>query len=169
MGLREIKKQLNKMDKNVLVNHISEMYKKYKPVKEYIEFNLNPIEPDILSKYKKNIRECFYPIRGMQFKFSLAKQLLKDYKKLNPSITSLADLLLYFVECGIEFTNDFGDIDEDFYTSLENVYDSALNLCPKIKDIESLKKRALKIVDESSNIGWGFNNGIIDIYYSYFK
>ncbi len=69
MGLREIKKQLNKMDK------------RYKPVKEYLEFKLNPVESMILSKYKEKIGKCFSPIRGMQFKFSLAKQSRKLSRK----------------------------------------------------------------------------------------
>ena len=35
MGLRELKSELKKQDKETLIKHISELYKKYKSVKEY--------------------------------------------------------------------------------------------------------------------------------------
>jgi len=42
MGLREVKSELNKLEKDVLINHISELYKKFKPVKEYFDFYVSP-------------------------------------------------------------------------------------------------------------------------------
>ena len=30
--------------------------------------------------------------------------------------------MLYYVECGVEFTNLYGDIDERFYSSLESMF-----------------------------------------------
>jgi hypothetical protein len=44
MGLREVKSELNKLDKEDLIKHISELHKKYKPIKEYFDFYINPNE-----------------------------------------------------------------------------------------------------------------------------
>jgi len=55
MGLREVKSELDKLEKEVLINHISELYKKFKPVKEYFDFYENPIEISILEKYKDKV------------------------------------------------------------------------------------------------------------------
>jgi len=60
MGLREVKSELNKLEKDVLINHISELYKKFKPVKEYFDFYVNPNEISILEKYKNKIRKDFF-------------------------------------------------------------------------------------------------------------
>ncbi len=48
MGLREIKSEINKLNKEELIKHISELYKKYQPVKEYFDFYLNPDEKKLL-------------------------------------------------------------------------------------------------------------------------
>ncbi len=42
MGLREVKSELKRLDKDALIKHISELYKKFKPVKEYLDFYVNP-------------------------------------------------------------------------------------------------------------------------------
>lgn len=46
MGLREVKSELNKLDNETLIKHISELYKKYKSVKEYFDFYINPNESE---------------------------------------------------------------------------------------------------------------------------
>lgn len=53
MGFREVKAELIKLDKDLLIKHISELYKKYKPVKEYFDFYINPDENEVLGIYKK--------------------------------------------------------------------------------------------------------------------
>ena len=64
MGLREVKKELVELEKEELIYHISELYKKYKPVKEYFDFFANPDEEIILNKFKERVHEGFYPNRG---------------------------------------------------------------------------------------------------------
>jgi archaellum component FlaC len=59
MGLREVKSELNKLEKETLIKHISELYKKFKPVKEYFDFYFNPDESKILEEYREKVREGF--------------------------------------------------------------------------------------------------------------
>jgi len=168
MGLRELKIELKKLDNNTLVKHISELYKKYKPVKEYFDFYLNPDESKILEQYKDKVREGFYPKRGYQLKLSVSRKAINDFKRLGTSSEGLADLLLYYVECGVEFTNDFGDIDENFYTSVENTYASAIELMEREGILDKFKNRAEKIVDDTSDIGWGFHDYLADLYFEHY-
>ncbi len=81
----------------------------------------------------------------------------------------MADLLLYFVENGVKLTNQYGDIDENFYTSLENTYSNALNLIAKNGLLEKFQNRANRIITETENIGWGFHDYLEDIYYQYYE
>lgn len=60
MGLREVKSELNKVNKEELIKHISELYKNYKPVKEYFDFYINPDEKQLLKQYKEKITEVFF-------------------------------------------------------------------------------------------------------------
>ena len=76
----------------------------------------------------------------------------------------LIDLMLYYVECGVEFTNDYGDIDENYYLSLERAYRDSLYLIDKHLLHDTFKDRALKVVHDTENIGWGFHDTLGDFY-----
>lgn len=169
MGLREVKSELGKLDKATLIKHISELYKKYKPVKEYFDFYINPDEKKILEQYKEKVTEGFFPKRGYQIKLSISRKAINDFKKLGSSEESVADLLLHFVENGVEFTNEYGDIDESFYTSVEKTYSNALDLIDKNGLLDKFEKRAYKIVTDTEGIGWGFHDYLGDLYYQYYE
>lgn len=168
MGLRELITELKKNDKETLIKYISELYKKYKPVKEYFDFFINPNEKELLDNYKEKVREGFYPKRGYNLKLSISRKAINEFKKLGPSQESYIDLLLYYVECGVEFTNEFGDIDENFYLSLERTFSNALKLLEKENLHDRFINRAQQILDDSGNTGWGFNECLSDIYFQYF-
>jgi len=168
VGLREVKSELKKQDKETLIKHISELYKKFKPVKEYFDFYVNPDEEKVLEKYKEKVTEGFFPKRGYIIKLSISRKAINDFKKLGTSKESLADLLLHFVECGVELTNTFGDMDENFYTSIENTFEKALFIIDTNELLEKFKLRALKIVKDSEDTGWGFNEYLSDLYFNHY-
>ncbi len=169
MGLREVKSELKKLDNETLIKHISELYKKYKPVKEYFDFYINPNESKILNQYKEKVREGFYPKRGDRLRLSISRKAINDFKKLGTSRSCLSDLLLYYVEFGVELTNEYGDIDENFYMSVEDTYGAALELMSKEDILGKFKDRASEIVNETENIGWGFHDYLRDVYYEYYE
>ncbi len=169
MGLKEVKSELNKLEKETLIKHISELYKKFKPVKEYFDFYINPDESKILEEYREKVREGFYPKHGDRLRLSISRKAINDFKKLGTSKESIADLLLYYVECGVELTNELGDIDENFYTSIENAYGTSLELMDKEGVLSKFKDRALEIVNETENIGWGFHDYLGDVYYEHYE
>ena len=78
-------------------------------------------------------------------------------------------MLLHFVECGVELTNTYGDINENFYTSVENTYDKALQIIDKNGLLEKFKARALKIIIDTENIGWGFHDYLEELYYEHYE
>jgi hypothetical protein len=93
-----------------------------------------------------------------------AKAMIADFKKLGNFEMSL-NLMLYYVECGDEFTNEFGDIDAPFYDSLCSVYGQFIDQLNS-KSTEDLyikfKKRIDNLISSSSNIGWGYGDFIFD-------
>jgi hypothetical protein len=169
MGLSEVKKELKKLDKEKLVDLLSDLYKKNKSVKEYLDFNVNPNEKELFLKYKDKVYEAFYPKRGDRFKLSDGKKAISDFKKLETSKELLSDLMLFYAETGVEFTNEFGDIDEPFYDSIASVYLKALALMDKENILEKFAVRAKKIVDDTSGIGWGFHDELGDIYSEFYN
>jgi hypothetical protein len=168
MGLIELKKELAQQDKNQLIGLISELYKNNKTVKEYLDYCMNPDEQLLQKKYKDQVYEAFYPKRGYNLKLSIGKKAITEFKKLKPSPPLLVDLMLYYVETGVSFTNDFGDISESFYSSLESVYRQSLELMEKEHLLEHFKDRANKICNDVVHIGWGFYDTLSHYYTEFY-
>jgi hypothetical protein len=158
------KNELTKLDKNALVEIIADLYKKNKSVKEYIDFYFKPNESDLAQKYRDIIYQSFYPKRGFRYNLKAGKQAISDYKKLAPSTKSIADLMMFYVETGVKFTSDFGDIDEPFYNSMEVTFAAALKIMQKEDLLDEFKQRATLVLKDTKNMGWGFHDGL---YYTF--
>jgi hypothetical protein len=87
---------------------------------------------------------------------------------VGPPPDSLADLMLFYVEMGVQFTNTYGDINEPFYSSMETMYQRAAQLISANELRDRFEGRCLKIVTDTRNIGWGFHDELSDIYHEYF-
>jgi hypothetical protein len=164
-----LKKYLQQFNKEQLIEQIGELHKKYKEVKDYYAFCLNPDEGKTLNKYKAIIFESFYPKRGFKLSLSQARKAISDFKKLSPSPEHIADAMIYFVECGVLFTNDFGDIDEPFYNSMEGMFEDACVFIQKNSLEKNFKERCKKIMDDTGGVGWGFHDDLSDTYYQFFE
>jgi hypothetical protein len=168
MGLTDIKKELKKLDKNKLIDLVIDLYKKNKSVKEFLDFYVNPDERELFNKYRDKVLEAFFPKRGNNFKFKDGKKAISDFKKLEPSADLLADLMLFYVETGVEFTNHFGYIDDAFYSSMATTYSTALTLMKKEDLLDKFADRAVKVVRETSDIDWGFHDFLVDVYSDFY-
>ena len=140
-----LKKYLQQFTKEQLIEQINGLHKKYKEIKDYYSFCLNPDEKKTLEKYKAIIYESFYPKRGFKLSLLQARKAISNFKKLSPSPEHVADAMVYFVECGVSFTNDFGDIEEPFYNSMEGMFEDACIFIQK-NNFEKLFKEAFVVV-----------------------
>lgn len=168
MGFLEVKKELQRLDNKDLIKHIGELYKKFPAVKEYFEFFVSTDEAELLERYKSKVYEGFFPNRGYQLKLSVSRKAMNDFKKLGASQEANIRLMLFFVQCGVDFTNSYGDISESFYTSMENMYAKAVELIKKESLLSIFQQQAKKIVDDTSHIGWGFHDYLSDVYYEHY-
>lgn len=164
----EIKKELKKLDKNKLVDLVADLYKNNKAVKEFFDFYVYPNERDLFEKYRDKIFHAFYPKRGYTYKLKEGKKAISDFKKLGTSHELVADLMLFYVETGVKFTIDFGDINEGFYSSLETTYVEALKLMQQENLLDKFADRAGKIVNDAINTGWGFHDFLSDVYSDFY-
>jgi hypothetical protein len=145
------------------------MYRKDKNAREFLDYYLNPDESRLFEEHKARIREEFFPKRGDTLKLSIARHAINNFKKYEPSKKLIADLMLCYVECGVEFTNDYGNINESFYTSVEGMHYSALDLMSMECCLEKFKERAAKIVHDSKRIDGGFHDGLVYLYNEYYE
>ena len=168
MGLTAIKNELKKLHKDKLINLVVDLYKKNNSVKEFFDFYVNPNEKELLKKYRDKIFEAFYPQRGFALKLNDGKKAISDFKKLGTSNELIADLMLFYVETGVKFTNEFGDINETFYLSLETTYAAAMKILSKEQLLDKFADRAYKVVTDTNDIGWGFHDYLSEVYFDFY-
>lgn len=171
MKVSEFKARLKLLKKEELIKHLASLYQNFGNVKDYFISTLNPDEEkNTQLKYKTAIQNEFFPKRGHgKARLSIAKKAISDFKKISSSPELICDLMLFYVEQGVEFTNEYGDINEQFYISMEDMYDRALKLMGKNDLMKAFKKRCLQVVVDTDDIGWGFHDTLADLYYEYFK
>ena len=113
-----------------------------------------------------------YPdvMRNRPIQIAKAKRAISAYSKAAGTPLGEAELMTFFVECGNAFTVEFGDIDEGFYDALIRMYGRAVRRVLELPgpDQEAFRRRLEEIVNSSSDIGWGYHDGLCDEYYGAF-
>ena len=172
MSLKLLRQYLRKKEQKELIDEIADMYKKFDSVKSYYQASVFDDDQGVLEEYKQIIEYEFFPKSihaEPTCRISVAKKAIADYKKLSCSDANLADIMLFYVECGVEFANEYGDIDERLYNSMASVYENACEFIHN-KNLESMfQPRALAIVTDTSNLGWGFHDYLRDRYDQFFS
>ena len=76
--------------------------------------------------------------------------------------------MLCYVENACQFTYDYGDMWEQYYTSVENNFDKTMTFIAKNNMLEHFKPRLKQCAEWASPCGWGFADTIADLYYEHF-
>lgn len=170
-SLTDLKKYLKNSSKEDLISDILELFKRFSSVKDYYQIKISPQEEiKVSAKYKKIIEDEFFPTRGLgKAKLSVAKKEIAEYKKIAKSPIAVADIMLFYVEQGVQYTNAYGDIDEPFYNSMESMYEKSVEWIIRYEIQDIFKNRCIKIVEDTSGIGWGFHDALSDIFSSAFN
>lgn len=172
MSKTALKKELQNLTKEQLIEQVLDLYSNNKAVKTFYDFYLNPTnEKELLEKCKKVIRKEFdveNPQRA-NLKFSVAKKAISELKALKVAPEILADAMLYLAECACEFTAEWGDMDEPYYIAAWNNYKAALKFIAQHNLLDNFKLRAEQCEQWASNCGYGFADDIDDVYYEYYN
>ncbi|MBX2807872.1 MAG: hypothetical protein KTR20_04495 [Cellvibrionaceae bacterium] len=169
--MTELKKHLRKKSQKELVEEVAHLYKKFDGVKEYYQASFFNDDSGVLEKYKQMVFDEYSPSKGKhqfpKMRASVARKAISDYKKIACSDHGIADIMLAYVESGVECTNAYGDIDEAFYISMERMYESAWKFIVQKDLANDFTDRLEAIVDDTRNMGWGFHDTLHSIYEDY--
>ena len=99
-----------------------------------------------------------------------AEDAIERYSKAIDNVKGETELMVFFVECGNNFTLSYGDIDDDFYDSVLLMYEKAIQNVTELSPEEQkvFKERLHEIMDSASGIGWGYHDGLRELYYESF-
>ena len=121
-----------------------------------------------MSKYKKLIQDSIHPYLedGEILDIRKANEAINRYTKAIDNPIGEAGLRIFYVECGNNFTLSYGDIDEDFYDAMIEMYECAIETILELpsKERDEFKVRLQEIKESASGIGWGYYDGLCDAY-----
>ncbi|WNS42029.1 hypothetical protein [Paenibacillus sp. MMS20-IR301] len=75
--------------------------------------------------------------------------------------------MIFTVECGVDFTLSYGDIDEKFYDTISSIYDQALKYIVGNQLEDKYIDRCNELMQSSQDIGWGFGDEMLELYGDY--
>lgn len=167
-GWSAARKRLATWDKPALLALVKDLHDAAPGNRHFIQARCQAEDSDgdALEPYRTKIVEQFYPKRGFgKLKLGEARKAIRDYRKATGNIPGTAELLMTYVENGAEFTSQFGDIDERFYSSVESALDELAKLLrgPARELYPSFSERLTKVEQITGGIGWGFHDFISDV------
>lgn len=171
-SIRELRAHLARKTPPELIEEIVTLYSRYESVKEFYMAQLQGgYSEELLDRYKAIITKEFFPsdFRPGPGRIAIARRAVLDYKKLAASPVSVADIMLHYVEIGVAYTRQFGDIDAPFYASVERMYETAIKHILASNLEGQFQERCTQIMRQSDGFGWGFSDTMMEIYYTYFE
>jgi hypothetical protein len=161
-----IKKELTGYDSSDLLEVIKSLYDLSKQNQAFLmglvdrEASLEALKAPVI----KAIAKAFNPPRGFpSFKPAEAKRAVHQFTKLAPPHDTL-EMMLHFVQNGIWATTTYGDIDEAFYISLEEMWENALEVVLQIREPQAELPRLKTILKTAQDFGWGFTDQMNDVF-----
>lgn len=164
LSLAELKNIIKKQSREEIIQLLLDSYKVSPQVKEYItaKYGDKDTLEQIFQTYKNKIKDVFFP-KSMraQFKIGEARKVISNFKKLCSDEKLVIDLMLYYVEMGVEFTNTYGDINESFYNSVERMYGvhevASSTLVTQTIENKGFRKLKIKIVRRKTEKKYGIH------------
>lgn len=123
---RDVKSVLQDWEKDRLIGLIQDLHKLSGTNADFLHARLLDADAaQSLAPYKKRIKQAISPAQPWKQDVQLreGRKAISDYKKARGDVRGVLTLMVYYIQCGNDFTLDFGDIDETFYNSLCSMLD----------------------------------------------
>lgn len=169
----QVKKRLQNRNKKDFLSLLSECYK----ISDEVKYHLTSlvVESDkeleqILKELKREMKEAFWKKdnlgRPTGPDLKEAKKSISKAKKVTTNPRFILDFMIDYVHHGVDFTNEYGDLWETYYDSIEKMFLSIkyfiLNNQGSLP-VDEIIHRLEDIVEKSEDIGWGFYDTLEDI------
>ena len=167
----DVKRNIKDFNKDQLLDLIGDFYRLSTNNKEFFHTRFS-LSQDLSESYRRIIQDSIHPYLedNETLNIGLAEDAIERYSKAIDDIKGETELMVFFVECGNNFTLSYGDIDDDFYDSLLLMYEKAIQNVTELSPEEQkvFKERLHEIMESASGIGWGYYDGLRALYYESF-
>jgi hypothetical protein len=157
----DVKGRLADFDRVGLIALIHDVYSASKDNQAFLHARLG-LGEDVLKPYKTTIDRWLWPdvFRNQNTSVAKAKKAIADYKKAIGQPEGLAELMVFFCERAMGFSNDIGLQDEDYIDALVRMFEQALTAIAVLPD--SRRPELLARLDAVRGLGHNLGYGVGD-------
>ncbi|MGY0408664.1 MAG: DUF6155 family protein [Polaribacter sp.] len=124
MSIAKLKKQLKEMPKEEIIDLVSNLYNKVPYVKDFLDVFISYDVKTLLEKYKKEISKLVNPNGRLETKEVEARKLIRTIRKMKIDELNIG-VELHYVDCCLNFIEDYGYWDHRYYIATEKMFDDA--------------------------------------------
>jgi hypothetical protein len=119
---------------------------------------------EVLQTYKKKIKGVLQPHYNERIDLRAARQVITDFEKITKDTEARIDLMLHYVETGIIIENEYGNLYEAFYSSMESMFGKVIHLLNQYPPyMRKFRPRLLNVLATCAE-GWGHREELTAIY-----
>jgi hypothetical protein len=159
----QIKKALRVESNQSLIGLIKDLYDLRPENKTFLEARLAGGAVDA-EPYRRRVEEAISPdpLSRRDISIAGARQAVREYEKAVRDPLQVADLMLYYVECGTWFATEFGYDDERFFASLIRMFGEMLRKLDQVDGSQrtEIVERIEAVIRRAGRTGWGYEDGL---------
>ena len=156
-----INRQLRILGKEELYALLLEVASLTKENADFLRLKLTEDKDEAIVYYKKKIKDSLWPKR---INLREARKAISDFKRISKNSEPLLELMVFYVEQGMEIGEEYGDIYEAFYLSMESMFQHVIKMLNEYPDLIPKFKGRLDAVIDRSCEGWGHKDTLEDMY-----
>jgi hypothetical protein len=125
----DVKTKLVDFDRAGLLGLLQDLYAANKDNQTFVHAGIS-LGDDVLKPYKTTINRWLWTdvIKNQDISVAKAKKAIADYRKAIGQPEGLAELMVYFCECAVGFSNEYGFGDDSYFDALVRMFEQALKI-----------------------------------------
>ncbi len=165
-GWSDVKAKLADVDRAGLIGLVQDLYAASKDNQAFVHARF-ALGDDVLQPYKATIDRWLWPdvFKNQDTSVAKAKKAISDYKKAVGQPEGLSELMVFFCEHAVGFSNDVGLQDEGYFDALVRMFEQALKASGVLPDDRrsALLARLDAVRQLSHNLGYGVGDEMDDL------
>lgn len=154
----DVKAKLVDFDRRALLGLVQDLYAANKDNRNFLHARFG-LGDDALASYKVTIDRWLWPdmCKNQDTSIANAKKAIADYKKAVDEPEGVAELMAFYCERAVGFSNAVGLQDEGYFNALVGMFEQALRMATHLPPAqrEAFHERLGTVRDVCSNFGYG--------------
>ncbi|HEY7770811.1 DUF6155 family protein [Longimicrobium sp.] len=165
---RELKAFLNQLSKEQIIEQVAALCDAVPQAADFYRTKLRAgDDAKVAEEYKEKIRREFARRSTGGFRLSSTRKLVTDFDKIAASAATPVDLMLTYVEEGLDAVLYVGALDASFANSMVSMYRNAVHRIVQHDLQAEYGARCDALRAKGAPLGWALGDGLDEIYMEY--